>query len=613
MSKTIKKYYILLAIIGICLSIISLNLIFRLMSSDKSLDMTDSAHYSLSEYSINQAQELNSPLYITIYYSTAIQSENPQYGRYASFVMRFIQQYQRQNPNNIFVIVKNPEPYSPIEQEAQSKKITAHLSSTGQSNLYFGVTFSDGDNQEYTIPSFSQDRSFWLEKDITNMIAKFNNPERPIVGLISPIHKMIDREYGKGVHSTAFIQELSTRYDIQELASNVAEIPHNINTLLLVTPRQMSQSLIYALDQYVMRGGKVIMLLDNFIEEPHYKTTQDTLNDINQLLNHWGVNLSDKIIGSKTHGQKIFITSDDATQLKTYPLWLELKQDAINQNTNFSSNIRDIHLRSATALKRTQLERNAEYIPILEISEGYEYPSSEYFADKNHIINSYQGENNKHILAYLISGKFPSFFNEVPARLNNFISLPYLYYSAKPSQIFIIGDSDFIRDDVWENDKILNDNGQFLLRIIESFNDNSDIGLLQKSQILHTQDTLGKRIYDTIFNRHSIKLNSLQAELQNLQSQQSELYQGIKNNLIALDANNSRILSDLQNKIDDIQNQLRYYDFQLKQSFSSKTQSIIFVNLIVFPLVLVIIMIVVYNIYARRYQQKIREKYNAHK
>ena len=201
----------------------------------------------------------------------------------------------------------------------------------------------------------------------------------------------------------------------------------------------------------------------------------------------------------------------------------------------------------------------------------------------------------------------------MPARLNNFISLPYLYYSAKPSQIFIIGDSDFIRDDVWENDKILNDNGQFLLRIIESFNDNSDIGLLQKSQILHTQDTLGKRIYDTIFNRHSIKLNSLQAELQNLQSQQSELYQGIKNNLIALDANNSRILSDLQNKIDDIQNQLRYYDFKLKQSFSSKTQSIIFVNLIVFPLVLVIIMIVVYNIYARRYQQKIREKYNAHK
>ena len=95
------------------------------MSSDKSLDMTDSSHYSLSEYSKNQAQELNSPLYITIYYSTAIQSENPQYGRYASFVMRFIQQYQRQNPNNIFVIVKNPEPYSPIEQEAQAKKITA--------------------------------------------------------------------------------------------------------------------------------------------------------------------------------------------------------------------------------------------------------------------------------------------------------------------------------------------------------------------------------------------------------------------------------------------------------------------------------------------------------
>ena len=116
MTRFLAKHNLSLVIIGILLIGLSLQLLLGLYGRGAAWDMTDGKRYSLAPYSIEQVSKLDTPLYITVYYSPEI---NRYYGRYPEYVMRFLRQYQRVNPARVFITVKNPQPYSEAEKEAQ--------------------------------------------------------------------------------------------------------------------------------------------------------------------------------------------------------------------------------------------------------------------------------------------------------------------------------------------------------------------------------------------------------------------------------------------------------------------------------------------------------------
>ena len=274
--------------------------------------------------------------------------------------------------------MKNPQPYSETENEAKQEGITPLPSSSGQTNLYFGIVLSDADGKRYKISEFSMERDFWLEKDITTVLSRFNEPNRKIVGLISPLHKMITRRYGRGLESYAFIQELSERYDILELAANVSDIPENIDTLIVVAPLKMPQSLAYALDQYVLRGGKLIMLLDTLVENPRYKMTFDNLNGINRVLANWGVQMSEALVGSRQYGKNEFMKDGNNGWRQTpYPLWLDLPEATFKTDKAIMTPLKNIHLRSAVELKELEHTDDFKITSLIQLDKGGNYILSE--------------------------------------------------------------------------------------------------------------------------------------------------------------------------------------------------------------------------------------------
>lgn len=607
MQKLIVKYGLPIAVAGLIVGLVSLNILFRLLGGGAVLDLTDDSRYSLSEYSREQARRLSRPLYITIYYSSELPKENPQYGRYAEFVLHFLRQYQRQNPDKIFLTVKNPEPYSEQEKEARAKGLEPYLSADGRSNLYFGAVFSDSNGQEYPISDFRAERRFWLEKDITSVFARFNEPERKIIGLISPIHKMIKRDYAAVAESYAFIQELTARYDVLELAQNVEDIPDVVSVLVVVTPQKMTMGLLYALDQYVLRGGRLIMLLDTVVEKPYYKTTKETRENINRLLRQWGVSLSDSLVGSRLYGKKIYIGEEQDRHLAPYPFWLDLPRTALTEDLH--GQLKNIELRTASELHKTE-NTSGEFslTPLLRTSGGA-YPVTAYSPMPAAVTEKYAVETRERVLAYLIEGKFQSAFTEQPASITE-EKHPFLFYSARQGRIVIIGDSDFIRDDVWLQDGRLNDNGQLLLREIEFSAGNPEMAELYKSQPLSGGETLGRNLYDKIFNRYAGEMMSLQNDLQALRQEQERHLSDIRTGRRMIDSTLSARLNEIDRQIKDAENRLQYYDYAIKQAFASVTRSIIFMNMAVIPLLILLLCIMTRNWHERRCRRRIEEKYN---
>lgn len=611
MQKWIRKYYLMLIICGIVVSIVSLNIMGRLWGETVSLDMTAEKHFSLSEYSKKEAKKLTLPLYVTIYYSEEIAFENPVYARYADFVLHFLEQYQKQNPEKIFITVKNPKPYSETEKEAKKAGIIPFLAASGQTNLYFGAVFSDAQNHTYTQPSFSQERSFWLEKDITTIIARFNRGEKDIVGLISPVHPMIKHTYGQQAENYALIEELAERYDILQLADNIKEIPQEVSVLLVVLPRKMSVNLKYALDQYVLRGGNLILLLDAWSEDLSYKTTLETITEWNKLLSHWGLEVSKGIIGSQKYGETILIKTLDDSRLSPYPLWLDLPKETFAE-TPILASLKQIRVRTAQEVKEKEHSDEIRITPLIQLSEGMLFDNMVNIQNKKDVVSVYKPDDKTHTIAALSEGKYQSMFLSPP--LHDYQNkIPFLYYSAAPAKILVIGDSDFIRDDIWLQDKNLSDNGQFILRAVEIFNNQNGMADLYTTQPKIGWESLGQRLYNRIYDVYEERINHLQNELTDLRQEQWSIQEMLRQNKKIIDATTSRRLSELKQQIKSDEEELQFYDYEIKRKLQSQKQSIAFVNITIIPLILVLLMFVIYNTRSRRSYRKVEEKFNVGK
>lgn len=575
------------------------------------MDMTDTKRNSLSQVSVEQVKLLSQPVFVTVYYSSEISAENPVVGKYAEFVLQFLNQYRNVNPEKFFIAVKNPIPYSEEEKEAKKAGLEAFQTAKGGNNLYFGAVLKDGDGKTLTIPYFSWERDFWLEKDLTNIITQFNQPKKKVVGLISPVHKIIKREFAKGITGYAIAQELMERYNIMELSPSSKEIPSSVDILLLVLPRKIAPMLQYAIDQYVMAGGKVIVLADILSEQADYRMTKETLSDLNKLLTSWGVEASETMVGSRYYGKKIYIRSGQKeTRQTSYPLWLNLTKEAINQNEPITKGLSDIRLQTALEFMEKEHTDDISVTPLLKIEDGAIFHKEEMEMGKNYIISSYEADKKMHILSVFIQGKFQSIFAGQPEFATD-NKLPFLYYSAKPTEIMLIGDSDLITDNVWLENGELSDNGQFILRAVDIMLGQSEFAPLYKSQSKIYQESLGAQLYNQVTLRHRETISRLQTELQDLKTDYDILSKNVENGVQRMNASTAKQMNEIQDKVKEIENRLQYYNYTIKKAFETQKQYIILINMLIIPLVEILLLILAYNGYIRRSRRKIKEKFNA--
>ena len=612
MSSKMRKIYILSILAGALLIFASLNIIFRFSAEHISIDMTKDKRFSLSEYSKEQIKKIDYPIYITVYYSSEIANENPIYGRYAEFVFKFLKQYQKLNPNKIMIAIKDPIPYSAIEKEAKKKGILAFPSTSGNINLYFGAVFSNGDKKEHVISNISKKRDFWLEKDITFAFSKILETQRKSVGLISPVHKMQGNHYDSYSSAYAITHELSERYDIIELPTHIKEIPTDIDTLILVAPRKLPYSLSYALDQFVLRGGKLIMFLDMIVENPEYTTPNDTLTDINNLMKNWGLSLSKKGIGSIKYGKKIYLKEDSGEIKHTpYPLWLELPAETINQQSHLMSGIKNLRMINPTEIVELEHSKEINVTPLIKIEGGAEYQKHQLSDSRSSIIANYVQDNKSHMLGALSEGKFYSYFVNAPELIQEDVS-SHLLYSIMPSQVVVFGDSDMLRDDVWLDSELLNDNGQALMRIIDILKGNEASAVLYKPQQQATQDSIGKSMYSKIAIEYAEQANKMLNELDALKDEYDSIRMHVNSGKKNMDAYTSSKINKINSKVQEIEKTLQQYEYNVKQSFHYKKQSIIWVNIILIPLIILLLWVGLYQLYTYRKTRQIEDKYNAH-
>ena len=422
------------------------------------VDLTAEHAYTLSAGTKAILARLDTPVQIRFYASQSAEGMPVFLKTYAQQVDDLLGEY-RQNSRGLIQVQKlDPEPDSDTEDSAKLEGVEPQLLSNGE-RVYLGLSVSLLDQKE-AIPFLSPERERLLEYDISRAIARVMTPDKSVIGVLSPLPVMgtgaMMPMQQQGEPAWVLIEELKRDFDVREIEPNATTIPNDIKVLLVIHPKGITEATQFALDQFVLRGGKLIAFLDPMAAlDPQTASagfgSPPSKSGLDRLLKAWGVTFED----SKVLADLDFVARTDQGRA---PAVLALNEKAVNKDDIATADAGNLFVvfggvfggTPAQGLKETVLlhsSKDSELVdPMMARMSGEE------------IAKSFKPSGIEYPLAIRLSGKFKTAFpagkpkppEAEPNEKKEDASPPEttLKESKHETTIVLVGDSDMIQDRV---------------------------------------------------------------------------------------------------------------------------------------------------------------------
>ena len=306
MNRTVRAIIaiVFVGVIMFCAISISQNI-----AKSYRVDVTQQKLYTLSKGTLNILGRLGQPIKIKLYYTKTAAMKAPDqiriFNNYYYFVESLLQEYARAAKGMIELEIIDPRPYSDEEADALRYGIKKFPISE-EENFFFGMVVQTQYGAAKTVPFFSPDRQNFLEYDISYLIDTVTARQKKRVGVLSSLPVMGEEVSGYMAQmmqmqgqqpkpAWGIVEQLKQQYDVSKVATDANEIK-DIDILLVVHTKDLGERTLFAIDQFVLRGGKTIVLEDPFcvsdrpskMEMQMMQTMPRTDSDLNKLLKNWG-------------------------------------------------------------------------------------------------------------------------------------------------------------------------------------------------------------------------------------------------------------------------------------------------------------------------------------
>jgi len=254
---------VLLVIIG-AFNLIIANLRLR-------VDLTAEKLYTLSDGSKQVLGKLANNVVLKFYFSTSSAEMPMGLKTYANQVQDLLKEYEIAGKGHVTLEAYDPKPDTDSEEWAQRYGIEPQQTNPFGQPVYFGLVAVCGENEQ-VIAGFNPRTEATLEYDITRLITRAAWPEKPVLGVMSSLSvlgepqnpmMMMQRRQQQNQGWAAF-QELRKDYTVREIKTDAAEIESDVKALIVLHPKDLSDKTLFAIDQFVLRGGRLIVCVDPF-------------------------------------------------------------------------------------------------------------------------------------------------------------------------------------------------------------------------------------------------------------------------------------------------------------------------------------------------------------
>jgi ABC-type uncharacterized transport system involved in gliding motility auxiliary subunit len=448
--------YSTIGIVALALIFIAFNLIAA--QARQRIDLTAEKAYTLSPGTRAILGKLDTPVQIRFYCTKNAPAMPVVLTTYAQRVEDLLGEYRQASKGRIEVQRLNPEPDSDAEDSARLDGVEGQQLRTGE-RIYLGLSVGMLD-QKQAIPFLTPDRERLLEYDISRAIARVMTSEKPVVGVMSPLpvmgqmNPMAMQSGQRGQPPWAFISELMRDFNVRQVEITADKIPDDIKVLVVIHPKAISDTAQYALDQFVLRGGKLVAFVDPLcaLDRSQPQTgmmPSPSSSSLDKLFKTWGLTFETaKVVADMEHVAQL--------QGGPNPAVLALNETAINRDDVVTANADNLLMAFSGAFSGTPADGLTQTVLIKSSKHSELVEAMLASMAAGQIASNFNASGTEYSLAIRLTGKFKSAFPDgKPKPANPSEQKPdekpaesALRESAQSSTVVLIGDADMIQDPV---------------------------------------------------------------------------------------------------------------------------------------------------------------------
>jgi ABC-type uncharacterized transport system involved in gliding motility auxiliary subunit len=491
-----------LALMLLAVIFLSLNLFSNLALRNARLDLTENGLFTLSDGTRNIVAALEEPVRLKYYYSQNIAANQPRLRVEAQRVRDMLEEITMASQGMVTLDIIDPEPFSEAEDQAVAQGLVARPIAEGEV-VYFGLVGTNLVDSVEIIPYFAPERQQYLEYDLARMLHNLGRPQKPVLGIISNLP--LDTGAGgimaamRGQSQPFLIYaELADRFELEFIVPDLVKIPARIDVLLLAHPRPLSEFQAYAIDQFVMRGGRVIAFIDPQSEvsltagpngEPLRGYTEQS--DLPRLMRQWGVRMApNMIVADRLRAQRVAAGRDARRALTDYILWMGLGPSEMNGDDPITGTIDRLNIGTVGALMPGE-GATTEFTPLVSSSPEAGLMTRDYVLTAptpDALQRRFAIGDAPYTIAARLSGTVKTAFADGPPEAQNSKGERAKQAAHKAAtaaaNIVVFADSDFFDDRFWVSEQNylgqrfgvpIADNGKFLLNAVENLMGSNDL------------------------------------------------------------------------------------------------------------------------------------------
>ena len=489
------------ALIALALLFIGLTILFDHALRGWRIDLTQNHLYSTAPGTDRVLKSLREPVNLYFFYSEKAASQIPLLKAYGGHVREFLEELAARSNGKLLLHIIDPQPFSEDEDRASELGVRGTPLGGSGGTLYFGLAGTNSTDGHAAIEFFDPSKEEFLEYDVVKLVYGLANPKKPVLGWLAgvPMTPSMDPQTGQMREPWTIYAQAQQLYTVKPIDSAATQIEPDIDVLVLVHPKNLAPAMLFAIDQYVMKGGHIAVFVDPLAEadtsgadprNPMAAMTADKSSNLQPLLGVWGVQYDPHQVIADAK-QAMSVALHEGQEPSRHFGILGLDTSDFNHSDVATSGLSNINVAMSGFLKPIK-GATTRFEPLIFSSNQAEPLPAQRFAmlfDPATLRDGFKATGERYVIGARVTGPVKSAYpNGPPAGVTLPAGSSALKSSAKPLQLVVFADVDMLADYLWVRQQSI-----FGQRVSEAWANNGDLVLNILDNLAGSADLISVR------------------------------------------------------------------------------------------------------------------------
>lgn len=578
------------------------------------LDLTDNSMFTLSQGSRNIVNNIDEQVHLRLFFSQQAAQDLPMLRTYFQRVKDFLEELSRFGGEKIKVSIIDPVSFSEEEDQASQFGLQALPVGEGGENVFFGIAATNALDAVAVIPFLQPEREPYLEYDLAEMIYNLNNPQKPVIGVMTA-EPMLAKEAatpGMPTQQQIVFTQLKDMYTVQPVALEEPDLSA-IDLLVLIHPQDLAEETLFTIDQFVMNGGRLLLFLDPMNQtqdvpadpqNPMVQFQANRASDLPRLLTAWGV---------KYDPTQVVLDNQSALSIQSTQ-GQTIRHLGINAwgPDNLSDDIVNFELAKIhTALTGYFTAEAGRLTPLITSNSDSMSMKTDPFSmlfNPAALFQQYQADDQRYIIAARLNGPISSAFADGYNDISDVVT------EQSDPRVVLVADVDMLYDRLWVQSQNFfgrqvfspfADNGYFVNNLADNLSGSEDLIKVRARGSSHRPFDKVLAIQRASDKKYRETENQLRQQLRETETKLNELQQakGSESQLILSEEQQQEIERFKQRKL-EVRKSLREVKRNLNKDIEALGNHIKFINIALIPILITLVVILISAFRSRRREYK---------